>query len=74
MNEPPQSAATARFVAVFLLGLVLFNPPLLAVFGVPAMLFGLPLLYLYLFAAWAALIALIGFVAERHSPRNRAED
>ena len=57
--------ASARFVALFLLGAVAFNPPLLAIFDVDTLVLGVPLLYVYLFAAWAILIALVRLVAER---------
>ena len=54
-----------RLVALCLLGLLLFNYPLLAVFNVPRMLFGVPVLYAYFFGAWAALIGLMALVIER---------
>jgi hypothetical protein len=54
-----------RFVALCMLGLVLFNFPVLALFNVPATLFGVPLLYAYVFIAWAILIALMALVANR---------
>jgi hypothetical protein len=54
-----------RFVALCMLGLVLFNFPILALFNVPGTLFGIPVLYAYLFFAWAALIALMALVANR---------
>ncbi len=53
-----------RMIALCMLGVVLFNFPILALFNVPAMLFGVPLLYVYMFAAWAALIVLMALVAE----------
>ena len=53
-----------RFVALCMLGTVLFNFPLLALFTVPATVFGVPVLYAYMFAAWAALIGLMARVAE----------
>ena len=53
-----------RFVALCMLGLLLFNYPILALFNVSATLFGVPVLYAYIFVAWAALIALMAFVAE----------
>ena len=55
----------ARFVALCMFGLLLFNFPILALFNVPGTLFGVPLLYVYVFAAWALLIALMALVAER---------
>jgi hypothetical protein len=52
-----------RFIALCMLGILLFNYPILALFNVPGTLFGVPVLYAYLFIAWAALIALMAFVA-----------
>ena len=56
-----------RLVALFLLGCLLFNYPLLALFNVPGSLFGVPILYAYIFIAWAALIGLVAVVMERES-------
>ena len=58
-------AKTQRFVALCMLGLVAFNYPVLALFNVPGTLFGVPVLYAYLFIAWAALIALMALAARR---------
>lgn len=54
-----------RLAALCLLGLVLFNYPLLAVFNVPGSVFGIPVLYAYFFAVWAGMIALMALVIER---------
>ncbi len=53
-----------RFVALCMLGLLLFNYPVMALFNLPGTLFGVPLLYAYLFIAWAMFIALMAIVAE----------
>ena len=58
-------AKQQRFVALCMLGMVLFNFPVLALFNVPGSVLGVPVLYAYLFVAWAALIALMALVAER---------
>ena len=58
-------AKESRFIALCMLGLVLFNFPVLALFNVDATVLGVPLLYAYLFAAWALLIGLMAYVAER---------
>ena len=58
-------AKESRFTALCMLGLVLFNFPVLALFNVDATVLGVPLLYAYLFIAWALLIALMAYVAER---------
>ena len=54
-----------RLVGLFLLGCLLFNFPLLALFNVKGAVFGIPLLYAYLFAAWAFVIALVAAIMER---------
>lgn len=54
-----------RLVCIFLLGVVLFNFPLLAAFNVSATVFGIPVLFAYLFIAWAALILLMYLAIER---------
>ena len=54
-----------RFVALCMLGLLLFNYPVLALFNLSGAVFGVPLLYAYIFIAWGALIAMMAFVAER---------
>ncbi|MDR3516410.1 MAG: hypothetical protein P4M00_11370 [Azospirillaceae bacterium] len=54
-----------RLIAVFLLGLVAFSPPLLRVFGIAATVFGWPLLPVYVVAAWLGLILLVGVIVER---------
>jgi hypothetical protein len=54
-----------RLAALCLLGFLLFGYPLLAVFNVHAMVFGIPVLYVYFFAAWGALIALMALAIER---------
>jgi len=54
-----------RFVALCMLGLVLFNFPVLALFNAGGTVLGVPVLYAYIFAAWALLLALMALVAER---------
>lgn len=57
---------TARFVALFLFAVILFSPLVIAIFDVRgASVFGIPLLYAYLFASWALLIALSAWLARR---------
>ncbi len=53
-----------RLAALFILGCVLFNYPVLALFNKALAVLGVPLLYAYLFVAWAALIVLMALVAE----------
>ncbi|HXH03921.1 MAG TPA: hypothetical protein VNN09_11460 [Candidatus Competibacteraceae bacterium] len=57
-----------RLVAVFLLGCILLNYPILFLFNRPSAIAGIPLLYAYIFGAWALLIGLMALVIER--PRD----
>jgi hypothetical protein len=63
-----------RLVGLFVFGLILFSPPILLVFGRGSLLADLPLLYLYLFGAWAALIAAVAWIAEGWRRRSRADE
>jgi hypothetical protein len=56
-----------RLIALFLFGALLLNYPLFSLFAGPAAVFGVPLLYLYVFFVWALLIALVALVVERGS-------
>jgi hypothetical protein len=53
-----------RFVALCMLGMLLFNYPILTLFNVSGAVLGVPVLYAYLFIAWAALIAMMALLAE----------
>ena len=56
-----------RLIALFLFGCLLFNYPIFSLFAGAVALAGVPLLYVYIFFAWAALIALMALVVERGS-------
>ena len=56
-----------RLFALFLLGCLLLNYPLVSLFAGAAHATGVPLLYIYLFFAWGLLIALMAMVVERRS-------
>lgn len=47
-----------RVIALFVLGALAFNYPLLSLFAVDRQLFGIPLLVAYLFLAWGGFIIL----------------
>lgn len=58
-----------RLVALFALGWLLFNFPLLALFNKAETVFGIPVLYAYLFFTWALFIGLLALIAERRAAR-----
>lgn len=59
-NRPRDS-----LIALFLLGAFLLSPPFLMVFDTPERIVGVPVLYAWLFLAWAVLIGLVALAARR---------
>jgi hypothetical protein len=57
-----------RLIALFFLGCLLFNYPLLSLFG--GRVAGIPTLYLYLFLVWALFIGLTAATVESSSKRQ----
>ncbi len=55
---------TEQLVVLAVIGALALNYPLLSLFAGSGLLFGIPLLYFYLFALWGGLIAFAGFVLE----------
>ncbi len=59
-----------KLVAIFLLGCVLLNYPVLYLFNSPRTVLGIPVLFAYIFGAWALLIGLMAYAIEkRGEPR-----
>ena len=52
-------------VVLFIAGVLAFNYPLLATFNRLLLPFGIPLLYLYLFLVWLAIIVFVAVIMER---------
>ena len=63
MKRPNVTGESLLFL--FLLGVFLFNAPLISIVDLPRQVFGIPLLYVYLFASWGALLVLVAFIVER---------
>ena len=61
MGRP--SASSEGSIVAFLFALLTLNPPVLTIFSVEVFLFGIPLLYLYLFAVWLLIVALVAWIA-----------
>jgi hypothetical protein len=54
-----------RLTALFVLGCVLLNYPVLSLFARPVDVAGIPLLYAYIFGAWLLLIGGMALVIGR---------
>jgi hypothetical protein len=62
-----ESKLNKRLVALFLLGCVLFNYPILSIFNLEIPIFGLPLLLVYIFGIWCLLIGLAALATRSRS-------
>lgn len=63
-----------RLIGLFLLGVLLFMPPLIGVFDRSYLVGGIPLLYLYLFIAWAMVIIVLMLIVERPLSNSELDD
>lgn len=54
-----------RLVGLFLLGMVLFNYPVLSLFNLDRFICHVPVLYLYIFGAWIGLVGLTALITAR---------
>ncbi len=59
-----------RLIGIFIFSTILFCYPVLTMFSSKAMLYGIPMLYVYIFAAWIGIIFLI-YLATRKSRKPR---
>ena len=61
-----------RTIALFLLGAIAISPPFLAIFALDTSVFGIPLLYAYLFIVWGVLIGLLVVLSGAGKDNGRA--
>jgi len=66
-----ESKLNKRLVALFLLGCVLFNYPILSLFNLKVPIFGLPLLLVYIFGVWCLLIGLTALATRFRSNEHK---
>ncbi|MGD8211368.1 MAG: hypothetical protein PVF32_16020, partial [Desulfobacterales bacterium] len=71
-----ESKLNKRLVALFLLGCILFNYPILSLFNSEISIFGLPLLLVYIFSIWCLLIVLAALATRFRSsgPADNSDD
>jgi hypothetical protein len=60
----PDRLKNRRLVGLFLLGWILYNYPFLSLFNLPGSYLGIPILFCYIFLAWAGLIVLVIFITQ----------
>jgi hypothetical protein len=69
-GQPDSDRLGPRLAAVAVLGFLLFAPPLLSLFDRKTRVLGVPVLWVYLFGAWAVVIGLVAAI-NRSSGRDR---
>ncbi|MGF1560640.1 MAG: hypothetical protein ACFB3T_00505 [Geminicoccaceae bacterium] len=67
MNKVSQAA-----VAATLFGGILFNPPMIRVFDQGTLGNGIPVLFVYVFGAWLALIVVLMWIMRRLGDGDRS--
>ena len=70
---PQDRLKSGRLIALFLMGVVLFNHPILSLFNRNLMLLGIPLLYFYIFLAWCLVIGCIILITHTHDATLSAD-
>lgn len=63
-----------RLIGLLIWGLILLNFPILSIFSGSALVFGLPVLYFYLFSAWLIIIGITALVLRGRLFGARAAD
>lgn len=62
---PESRRQNERLIGVFVIGVIVLNYPILSLFSKIRLLFGVPVLYLYLFLIWALFILGVAVTVER---------
>ena len=71
---PSSGRRNERLAFLFVAGLLVFNPPLLLMFDATGSVFGVPVLYFYLFLSWACIIGLAALSIEGRTTSTDEED
>lgn len=65
----PKTIKRNRLIGLFILGVLLFNFPIISIFNVPYYVFTMPILFVYLFIVWVLFIILIMLIT-RNDPNR----
>jgi hypothetical protein len=58
----PENTQNKRLFALFLLGCLIFNFPIISLFNHDIFIFGIPILFIFLFFAWGLFIIVMVFI------------
>lgn len=60
----------SKVISLAFLAFILFNFPIIGLFGKEFFLFGFPLLYLYIFVVWLGLILTLAIILRKRRKEN----
>jgi hypothetical protein len=58
----PENIKNKRLFCLFLLGCLIFNHPIISLFNHEIFIFGIPLVFVFLFCAWALIIIAMALI------------
>ncbi len=64
---PESKRQNERLIVLLIIGIIALNYPLLSLFSKVKLIFGIPLLYFYLFSVWIIFIGCVAVILERKS-------
>lgn len=70
---PEVKRQTERLIGILAIGLVVLNYPLLSLFSKVKLLFGIPVLYFYIFAVWALFILCVALILEKSASSSKID-
>jgi hypothetical protein len=71
MNEQLKNQ---KLLSLCLLFFILFNFPILSLVNKSTLIFGIPMLYLYLYAIWLCFIVLVALLVSKDNFNDKIED
>jgi hypothetical protein len=66
----PENIKNKRLFCLFLLGCLILNYPIISVFNHEIFIFGIPLLFVFLFCGWGLIIVAMIFITRTHPQMN----
>jgi TRAP-type C4-dicarboxylate transport system permease small subunit len=62
----PEPIKNKRLFCLFLLGCLIFNYPIISLFNHEIFVFGIPILFVFLFCGWGLIIIAMVFITRLH--------
>ncbi len=71
---PESKRQNESLIVILIIGVIALNYPFLTLFSKVKLVFGLPVLYLYLFTVWFIFIGCVAAILERRSSQKVKTD